>query len=115
MISLIACAGRRVRRASSAWLRPSVSSVSARSSPGGIVMSGQTRVLVAIVLAHLLDPRGGLGLAREGHNQPGSSCQPQRVLPLAVASQTVEPQHRDAMQILDAPTVWRMPIRWTYR
>src|SRR5215510_15125343 len=98
-ISLIACGGRPMRRAVSAWLRPSTSRVSTSSSPGGTGRSETMRASVVIMLAHLLHANDGHGVIADGHDQPPAPLERHRKLALAGARQLMEPESADRVQI----------------
>src|SRR5882724_11079302 len=100
-ISLMACAGRPIRRASSAWLRPTVSMVSASSSPGGTGRSENTCLSVAIMCADLLNADDGHRVAPECHDHPPAVNQRDRVLALAVPLERVKAQRRNLVQVVD--------------
>src|SRR5262245_18050096 len=101
-ISLIACAGRPMRRAAFAWLRPSTSRVSTSSSPGGTGRSETTRASVVIVLAHLLHANDAHAVTADGHDQSPASGERHRELALAAARQSMQPEGADRVQIRHA-------------
>src|SRR2546425_12300266 len=99
MISLIACTGRPARRANSACVSPSASRVSARVSPGGIAISGQTRSSVIIMFAHLLDV-DYLHRLIEGHDEPPKFVYVDSVAAFHIALQGVKAQLGEGGEVL---------------